>query len=93
MREALESVKRDIGEDAIVLDTKQIRSGGLFGYGSTHLDDSMVSASKFGLYGASCLVITKLDETARPGSIAGIISASGLPLTYLGTRQRVLRGQ
>jgi flagellar biosynthesis protein FlhF len=56
---------------------------------SIHPDDSLISASKFGLYGASCLVITKLDETSRPGALANIVAGSGLPIVYLGTGQRV----
>lgn len=33
-REALEQIKQDLGEDALVLETKQIRNGGFLGFGS-----------------------------------------------------------
>ena len=33
-REALEKIKRDLGEDAFVLETKQVRSKGFLGFGS-----------------------------------------------------------
>lgn len=34
MREALESVKAELGEDALVLDSRKVRAGGLLGIGS-----------------------------------------------------------
>ncbi len=33
-REALEKIKMDLGEDAFVLETKQVRAGGFMGYGA-----------------------------------------------------------
>jgi flagellar biosynthesis protein FlhF len=33
-REALEKIKKDLGEDAFVLETKQVRAGGFMGYGA-----------------------------------------------------------
>ncbi len=45
-REALEQIKRDLGEDAFVLETKQVRTGGIFGFGSgTQIEVSAVAAS------------------------------------------------
>ena len=37
MREALESVKAELGEDALVLNTRHVRAGGLLGLGSKEL--------------------------------------------------------
>lgn len=37
MREALESVKAEFGEDALVLDSRKVRAGGLLGIGSREL--------------------------------------------------------
>jgi flagellar biosynthesis protein FlhF len=54
-----------------------------------HPIDAQVVAKKFGLYGASHLVLTKLDETIRPGASINIINDASLPLVYLCTGQRV----
>lgn len=56
---------------------------------TTHPADAEVIIKKFALYGANRLVVTKLDETARPGASIGVASASRLPLAYLCAGQRV----
>jgi flagellar biosynthesis GTPase FlhF len=56
---------------------------------TTHPTDAWIAARKFSLYGPDRLVLTKLDETARPGAAAGIAADSGLPTVYLCTGQRV----
>lgn len=56
---------------------------------TTHPTDAQVAAKKFALFGSDRLVITKLDETTRPGAAISLASDSGLPLTYLCAGQRV----
>jgi flagellar biosynthesis protein FlhF len=56
---------------------------------TTHPTDAQVAARKFALFGANRLVITKLDETARPGAAVGTAADSALPLVYLCAGQRV----
>src|ERR1051326_550657 len=90
LREALEQVKQDLGEDALVLGHKRICAGGVLGIGTselidylrgahdllkclvlqatTHPVDALVAVKKFGLFGCDQLIITKLDETTRPGA-------------------------
>jgi flagellar biosynthesis protein FlhF len=56
---------------------------------TTHPTDAQIAISKFGLFGANHLVITKLDETGRPGAAISTAVEAGLPLTYLCNGQRV----
>ena len=56
---------------------------------TTHPTDAQVAVRKFALFGANRLVITKLDETARPGAAVSAASDSALPLVYLCAGQRV----
>jgi flagellar biosynthesis protein FlhF len=56
---------------------------------TTHQADASVAARKFSMYGANCLIVTKLDETARPGAVLGWTSEANLPLLYLCAGQRV----
>lgn len=56
---------------------------------TTHPTDSWVAAKKFALYSPDWLVLTKLDETARPGAAIGVAADTGLPLVYLCSGQRV----
>lgn len=56
---------------------------------STHPTDALLAVSKFALFGANRLVITKLDETGRPGAAISAAAASDLPLVYLCSGQRV----
>lgn len=55
----------------------------------THPADARAAAKKFALYGANRLVITKLDETIRPGAAVQIATDAELPLLYLCAGQRV----
>ncbi|MDQ3820334.1 MAG: hypothetical protein M3362_22000 [Acidobacteriota bacterium] len=56
---------------------------------TTHPTDAQVAVRKFALFGANRLVITKLDETARPGAAISTAYDSALPLVYLCAGQRV----
>jgi flagellar biosynthesis protein FlhF len=56
---------------------------------TTHPFDAQAAVRKFALYGANRLVITKLDETTRPGAAVRVARESGLPLLYLCAGQRV----
>jgi flagellar biosynthesis protein FlhF len=54
-----------------------------------HPVDATTAISKFGLFGVDNLMITKLDETSRPGAVISTIAESRLPLSYICTGQRV----
>jgi flagellar biosynthesis protein FlhF len=56
---------------------------------ATHPIDASATIKKFGLYGADCLAVTKLDETTRPGAILQAIAENDLPLSYFCSGQRV----
>jgi len=56
---------------------------------TTHPSDAWVAARKFALYAPDWLVMTKLDETTRPGAAIGVAADAGLPLVYLTSGQRV----
>ena len=56
---------------------------------TTHPLDAEIAIKKFGLYRPDQLVITKLDETTRPGAAIGIALDAKLPLAYLCNGQRV----
>jgi len=56
---------------------------------TTHPTDAMLAINKFALFGADHLVITKLDETSRPGSAITTAAEADLPLLYLCSGQRV----
>lgn len=51
--------------------------------------DALLTINRFEIYGADSLILTKLDETVRPGSMIEAISESALPLAYLCMGQRV----
>lgn len=44
MREALEKVKEDLGEDALVVDSRRVRAGGLMGFGAADMIEVRVAA-------------------------------------------------
>ena len=48
MREALEQVRQELGDDALVLDTKQVRAGGILGFGSREMVEVRVAAEHSG---------------------------------------------
>lgn len=56
---------------------------------TTHPADALVAVKKFGLFGCNQLIITKLDETTRPGASVGIIAEANLPLAYICAGQRI----
>jgi flagellar biosynthesis protein FlhF len=56
---------------------------------TTHPSDAMIAVKKFALFGTDHLVITKLDETTRPGAAVGIVADANLPLAYICAGQRV----
>lgn len=51
--------------------------------------DALAAVRKFEMYGANSIVLTKLDETARPGSIIETAASSRLPVSYFCMGQRV----
>lgn len=55
----------------------------------THPTDAHAAAKKFALFGVNRLVITKFDETIRPGAAVSIAADAALPLLYLCAGQRV----
>lgn len=56
---------------------------------TTHPTDALLAINKFALFGSNKLVVTKLDETSRPGSAIATAAESDLPLVYLCGGQRV----
>jgi len=56
---------------------------------TTHPTDATFAIDKFALFGIDEIVITKLDETGRPGAAICTAAAAQLPLAYLCTGQRV----
>jgi flagellar biosynthesis protein FlhF len=54
-----------------------------------HPVDAQAAISKFGLFGVDNLMISKLDETSRPGAVVSTIAESRLPLSYICNGQRV----
>lgn len=54
-----------------------------------HPVDAAAAINKFGLFGVDNLMITKLDETSRPGAVISTIAESRLPLSYICNGQRV----
>ncbi|MFN0087980.1 MAG: flagellar biosynthesis protein FlhF [Blastocatellia bacterium] len=56
---------------------------------TTQLADAQLALNKFSLYGVNRLVLTKLDETMRPGAVVAAAAAASLPLIYLCAGQRV----
>jgi len=56
---------------------------------TTHTADAVASVNRFALFGANSLVLTKLDETVRPGMALQTALEANLPLAYLAAGQRV----
>jgi len=56
---------------------------------TTHPADALIAARKFALYGCDQLVITKLDETTRPGAVVSTATDAKLPLAHICAGQRV----
>lgn len=56
---------------------------------TTNPADAIVAAHKYSIFGVNKLVITKLDETIRPGAMIGWANETKLPLLYLCAGQRV----
>lgn len=48
MREALEQVRQELGDDALVLDTKRVRAGGILGFGAREMVEVRVAAEQSG---------------------------------------------
>jgi len=51
--------------------------------------DAANTIERFGVYGADCVAVTKVDETLRPAAIIDVLFDHDLPLSYLCTGQRV----
>ncbi|HRH45650.1 MAG TPA: hypothetical protein PKY82_28680, partial [Pyrinomonadaceae bacterium] len=56
---------------------------------TTHPLDTIASIKKFKMYGADSLILTKFDETIRPGATLEVLTESDLSLAYLCMGQRV----
>lgn len=56
---------------------------------TTHPLDAIAAIRKFEMYGADSLILTKMDETMRPGAAVEVAAESSLPLAYLCMGQRV----
>lgn len=56
---------------------------------TTHPLDTIASIKKFKMYGADSLILTKFDETIRPGATLEVLAESELSLAYLCMGQRV----
>lgn len=56
---------------------------------TTQTCDVRAAMRQFAIYGANRVVLTKLDETTRPGAAVSAIAESNLPLVYLCAGQRV----
>ncbi len=56
---------------------------------TTNSLDAVAGIRKFEMYGADSLILTKIDETLRPGTLLEVVSESALPVAYLCNGQRV----
>lgn len=56
---------------------------------TTHPVDAHTAIRQFSLFGPNQLILTKMDETTRPGAAISVAGDSGLPLAYLCSGQRV----
>jgi flagellar biosynthesis protein FlhF len=56
---------------------------------TTHPVDAHTAVRQFSLFGPNQLILTKMDETTRPGAAVSVAGDSGLPLAYLCSGQRV----
>lgn len=61
LREALIQIKEELGEDALVLETKQIKAGGLFGVGGRNMIEVRVAPS-------SVAPVPSKPKTQRPSA-------------------------
>lgn len=56
---------------------------------TTHPVDAHTAVRQFSLFGPNQLILTKMDETTRPGAAVSVVKDSGLPIAYLCSGQRV----
>ncbi len=56
---------------------------------TTHPVDAHAAVRQFSLFGPDQLILTKLDETTRPGAAISVAGDAALPLAYLCSGQRV----
>ncbi len=56
---------------------------------TTHPVDAHTAVRQFSMFGPNQLILTKMDETTRPGAAISVTGDSGLPLAYLCSGQRV----
>ncbi len=56
---------------------------------TTHPVDAHTAVRQFSMFGPNQLILTKMDETTRPGAAISVAGDSGLPLAYLCSGQRV----
>ena len=56
---------------------------------TTHPVDAHAAVRQFSIFGPDQLILTKLDETTRPGAAISVAGDAALPLAYLCSGQRV----
>ncbi len=56
---------------------------------TTHPVDAHTAVRQFSMFGPNQLILTKMDETTRPGAAVSVAGDSGLLLAYLCSGQRV----
>ena len=56
---------------------------------TTHPVDAHTAVRQFSMFGPNQLILTKMDETTRPGAAVSVAGDSGLPIAYLCSGQRV----
>jgi flagellar biosynthesis protein FlhF len=56
---------------------------------TTQSRDAAAIVEKFSIFGLQHLILTKIDETLRPGAAVGAVLGCGLPLSFIGTGQKV----
>lgn len=78
-REALELVKKDLGEDAFVLETKRVKAGGFLGMGSkTQVEVSAAAPSMFNPPATA----SQKQNDKKPVKSHAILKLNDEPLTY-----------
>lgn len=75
MREALESVKAEFGEDALVLDSRKVRAGGLLGIGAKELVEITVERP-VGTAARSRSAVESRPSAHKNGRLLGLLDDS-----------------
>jgi flagellar biosynthesis protein FlhF len=56
---------------------------------TTQSNEAVAVAKKFSIFDLQHLVLTKIDEIVRPGGLIGTILGCNMPLSFIGTGQKV----